>query len=251
MSMNVYSNVIMSRILFDAIDKSADLYGRERYFMDSNIQVIGNGLIRRELEQYNIHSDETEIKFIKPDPTSHICKYLKKNHLDNTDIDSIVLHCSIGAFGSEQETMIFDEVVGNFVPRFTWYYNRAMTHGSDPIKMCALIHGSCELHGYILREDFEWFCKVVNDGLDNKIFRREQGWDEVLNLFKETTGDVIVLSYTVTEEFPHASMISDEEDPDWFYDLSYEEQFNRCFDVLSKNEGLRISPDKFDTIYAS
>lgn len=130
--------------------------------------------------------------------------------------------------------------------------NTAYKLGSGPVKIAARIHGQCEIHCYIRNENKQWFAGIVESGLSCGLFRLSMGWRDVLDLLAQTKSD-IVLSYSVTEQFPNY-WISDwyglpEFVSDDFYERDYDAQWESCMAVLGKDKHLEIKPEGFDDYY--
>lgn len=101
--------------------------------------------------------------------------------------------------------------------------NTALKAGSDVVALAAKIHGWCEAHAYILGQDRKWCADLIDEGLDAGIYRRglwyhdlpneegerkwsDQGWGKVTELLRETDDGPVVLSYSVTDQFPNADI---------------------------------------------
>lgn len=236
----------MSRIYFTSIDKEAELYGRERFLMDSISKTIGNGILYRDL---HFSSRESRLKLLQSnDPYIH--KIISHNgNISADDMETIITLCSVPSFTGEERIKIYDPSFDIFIVPFGWYYNQAIKYGSDIVRLATLIHCSCEIHGYFKRDNYEFICKIIKDGISDKIFRDDVGWDKVLDLFETCKGDEIVMSYSVTDSFPSSYVMDlSENEEELFYNLPYEEQFKMCFQVV-KNKDMEIDKSSFDTIF--
>lgn len=135
--------------------------------------------------------------------------------------------------------------------------NTVMVAGSDVVKLMARFVGQAEIWPFIEAKDLPWFCGLIQKGLDQKIFRRGFGWEGVIERLSSCDSPV-VLSYSVTSQFPqplHAGLEYDddgEETPEieaW-YNLPYEERFLTCLQRLKQEkEWLQISPETHADYY--
>ena len=96
---------------------------------------------------------------------------------------------------------------------FSLQLNTAIALGSDALYLAARLHGQCEIHAYILPEDFHWFRTTVEDGIETGVLRPEtqgyEGWAGVIELMSGDCGP-IVTSYSVTDGFPPWNADADE-----------------------------------------
>ena len=115
---------------------------------------------------------------------------------------------------------------------FNLALNTAMVIGSPPIKLAARISGQCEVHCFVQNGNRQWISNIICQGLRTGIFRRDVGWNNVLDLLDES-GD-IVLSYNVC-------------DPFWFEDDELPKTWDELFEELKESGGgLELKPDDFD-----
>lgn len=107
--------------------------------------------------------------------------------------------------------------------------NTAMVIGSNPIKLAARISGQCEIHCFVQDSNRQWLSNITCEGLRSGIFRRDVGWNEVLDLL-DKSGDV-VLSYSACDPFYHDEL------PSW----------DKVFEELKESGGcLELKPDDFN-----
>ena len=108
--------------------------------------------------------------------------------------------------------------------------NTAMVIGSNPIKLAARISGQCEIHCFVQDKNRQWLSNIICQGLRTGVFRRDVGWNKVLDLL-DKSGD-IVLSYSVTDSF-------------WYEDSP--KSWDELFEELKGLGGcLELKPDDFD-----
>ncbi len=114
--------------------------------------------------------------------------------------------------------------------------NTALAVGSDPVRLAAKIHHTCEIHGYVQGFHRKWLAEVIEEGLEERVFRRSYlaakdreadlkilmgiemteeesrpvarsfGWDTVIELLKSSSRGAVVMSYSVCEGFPNSSV---------------------------------------------
>jgi len=104
--------------------------------------------------------------------------------------------------------MLRSSTIGSIAGRdlFDLQLNTAISMGSDPIKLAAYIHGTCEVFGYFEQKDFGWVIATINQGLTSGIYRYNQGWEDVISLLESNPSEV-VMSYSVTDSFPNAYLV--------------------------------------------
>lgn len=96
---------------------------------------------------------------------------------------------------------VFD---GQRIDGFAMCLNTLIATGSEVLALLARIHGQCEIHGYLEEGNRRWLSGIIQRGLEAKILRESQGWDEVSSLLRsiETHPGPVVMSYSVTDGFP-------------------------------------------------
>lgn len=106
--------------------------------------------------------------------------------------------------------------------------NTALVAGSDPVRLAAKVGGWCEFHCWVDGPDRGWLAGIIDDALDAGLYRRallvknhpadpsgrilSQGWEDVLDLLRESGDGPVVLSHSCTEWFPNHG-IADWEPP--------------------------------------
>ncbi len=111
--------------------------------------------------------------------------------------------------------------------------NTVLAVGSDPMRLVPKIHFTCESHGYVQGFHRKWLADVIEEGLEERVFRRgywdyadktaslrmtmgqelteEQrkpvfrsfGWDDVVTLLRASSKGPVVMSFSVCESFPN------------------------------------------------
>jgi hypothetical protein len=112
--------------------------------------------------------------------------------------------------------------------------NTVLAVGSDPARLNAKIHYTCESHGYVQGFHRKWLADVIQEGLDELVFRRGYwapkdlnadlktiigqptteeerkltfhsfGWDTVVDLLRASSKGPVVMSFSVTDGFPNS-----------------------------------------------
>lgn len=80
--------------------------------------------------------------------------------------------------------------------------NTALVAGSDPIRLAAKLHGWCELHCWVDGPHRAWLADVIDSGRQAGLYRPGMGWENVQVLLRATDTGPVVLSYSVTDQFP-------------------------------------------------
>lgn len=86
--------------------------------------------------------------------------------------------------------------------------NTAYVLGSDPIKLFVRI-SDC-LFPYIRKENFNWITEIINIGLQAGVYKRDNGWEDVIQLLENSQE---VVTYTSGfGYFPNPDFIGMDED---------------------------------------
>jgi hypothetical protein len=93
-------------------------------------------------------------------------------------------------------------IEGEKVDLFGSQLDTAIALGNDQLKFAARLHGQCEVHCYIEGQNREWLAGIIEQGLEQGIYRREQGWESVVSLLRNGCNSPVVLSYSVCDQFP-------------------------------------------------
>lgn len=141
---------------------------------------------------------------------------------------------------------------------FTVTLNTVFAIGGDPLKLIARIHGQCEVHCWVSGEHRAWLASIIERGRAVGLYRKECGWEAVVEMLRAHDDQPVVLSYSVCESFPNSNDVEPPEgtDPekaengDWFYDLTKDETWAIAFPALrDKGQGLQLSPDNWNDFY--
>lgn len=129
--------------------------------------------------------------------------------------------------------------------------NTAYILGSDPIKLAARIHGQCEIHCFVEGKNRKWFADLISNGIKRHIYSEDVGWENVLKFLESCDSNPVVLSYSVCEQFPNPVIANFKGDVDFdgFYDLSFEDQWDKSMVGLREEHGLEIKPENWDDFY--
>lgn len=139
--------------------------------------------------------------------------------------------------------------------------NTAYVLGSDPVKLCARLHGQCELHCYVEGPHRAWLADIMEAGRAINLLRADMGWEATIALLRARDDGPVVCSYSVCEGFPNAGIVVDaglwtwpvdadgERDWDAWYRLDADERWRLGLAALraEPNRGLEIRPDTWDT----
>lgn len=229
----------LSRIYFHTKKREVEVRGTERAYMNVLCGDITNAIFRPLITAYK--EPQRILNYIPKDSYLHSVSSINIKR----DFETFISVSDGYLLFKNQKVACFDLIL-----------NTALVVGSDPIKLYARIHGQCEIHCYILPNNFEWLSKIIQQGLNSNIFRGgirgyPTRWDDVLELLKNTKDSPIVLSYSVCDQFPNRFVAKWEDDcdgEDW-YKLSGEQQWELAFSELEKDKGLEITPENWDDFY--
>jgi hypothetical protein len=152
-------------------------------------------------------------------------------------------------------------------------YLNELTTKQPELKLIARLHSQCELHCYVESDDRNWLAGLITEALDRGLLRKTiyledrgpvpTGWLDVLELLHDGKDTPVVLSYSVSEEFPSLSLVRRYQTweptiPTWnpeeeWYDLPYQTQWQTAMAALRQknDEGswLRLQPGDWNTFY--
>lgn len=115
--------------------------------------------------------------------------------------------------------------------------NTALVAGSDPVALAAKINAWCHLHCWVDGPDRAWMADVIELGLQTGLYRAGEGWEApragddgpgVVPLLLERDDEPVVLSYSVDDAFPNASI------GDWM--PPWPQGVERRWDALSETQ---------------
>lgn len=183
----------MSQIRFHSVNKFVEVAGTERAYAALICRNIFLGL----MEYENIGK---YLKFFREDHPIHkdFVTAIKRNEYEL--INTIKKY-----FGSINTNII---VKGIEIPVWHLYLNTALRMGSNPVKLMARIHGSCEIHCFVEGENRNWLAGLIEDGIETNVLRfktnnMDNGWLNVADMLRDSDDDPVVLSYSVTDPFPN------------------------------------------------
>jgi hypothetical protein len=148
---------------------------------------------------------------------------------------------------------------------FTLQLNTAMAMGNDVVRLCARLHGQCELHAWVDGPNRAWLADLIERGLESGVLRRsmwyedydaggmkvsDEGWGPVVALLRKASDSPIVTSYSVCRQFPSPDLVDPppdaDDDEDWFYGATRGDRWARCMTALrAKDCGLELKPENW------
>lgn len=161
---------------------------------------------------------------------------------------------------------------------FTVALNTALALGNDVVKLCARLHGQCEIHCYVEGPHRAWLAGIIEQGRKIGLLRKDSGWEDVITLLRSRADEPVVCSYSVCEQFPNYGIVrregvwtaprvawdadfnerplepgeEGEEDTDAWYDKPKDEQWQLALIALRQQASARhleLTPDGWDTYY--
>lgn len=176
----------MSRIYFRTEDGVAEVRGSERAHMGvlcNNLMAAGIGPV------FDLSSQPHWMRKLLP-ADSYIAKLRYGDHLYESS-----LQVYLNVTGDL-------EIEGKHIDAWSIALNTALAIGNEPLKLCARLHGQCEIHAWVDGKNRAWLADVIESGRQRNLFRREQGWTGVVDLLRRSDKGEVVTSYSVTEDFP-------------------------------------------------
>ena len=247
----------MSRIYFHHPGGETTVSGSERAFMGCVCYDLTIGLM--DFTGFDLQNHA--IQYLLPEDNDY---YGKLGHF-NSDrfVTSMAVHNQLNlryAYDGEEPIE---------VSAWDIQLNTALALGSDPIKLCARLHGQCEVHAYVEGANRTWLADIMQNGRDKGILRENMGWEETIAMLRERDDQSVVTSYSVCDQFPNIDMMPqawqdevmkghrDEDDPDRniLYSerdkLSRQEIWDMSMETLRLHNAtgkLELTPDNWDVI---
>lgn len=219
----------MSRILFHSLHEDAEVSGRERAMMGCLVTDLMFAAIG---PLDDLTAPHWTRRLLPPD---HYC--LRETGPDYTR--ALRINWSVSY---SRVSMVVDEK-----PVEPWIValNTAMVIGSDPVRLCARLHGQCEIHCWIDGPNRAWLAGIIEDGRENGIFRSGMGWEDVIELLRSRADDPAVCSYSVTDQFPNPYIAKWPHEQDGWYALGDETKWSLAMAELRKDRDLELKPDNW------
>jgi hypothetical protein len=241
----------MGGIIFKSIDK--EVIVAERGVMARFCENLGIKTIMDKVNYDNLEETSKIIKFKEDD--SFVEEYFNKDEPGialrrNMDLDLKLRW--------DDDIKIYDEVLKEWSTPWLYFLNFAMRVGNPLIHIMARLHGQCEIHAYIKKNNFSWFKDIIQEGLDKKILRDKirvgkkeysTGWTELIEMLETTEGNEIVTSFTVCEEFPMIYLGLDDEESK--LDMEWDVLWGLAWEHISKDGLLEICPEQLNDFYFS
>lgn len=148
--------------------------------------------------------------------------------------------------------------------------NTVLALGSDPMKLAARFAGQSYSHCWIPGPDREWAAGLIEQGLLTDVFRAEilvtdpspvipedagtkrhkAGWDDVIQLLRETDRGPVVLSVSTGDDFPDPSDLGMSND-DWDAYMAQSDGNDQVWNLAegwltNHRQGHRICEAEFD-----
>lgn len=246
----------MSRVYFHSpSEPAAELRGSERAYLGCLAQNVAEGLLDlRSLDRIDRLRNLLH-------PTHHMARAdtAKPGWASKWAQDFGLAVGMVNSFGTR--VLHYD---GRDIPVFDLMLNSALAVGSDQIRLAARIHGGCENHGWVDGPDRAWLADIMQTGIDTGVYRTtlpyyrngeidsysDQGWNDVIALLRKRDDEPVVMSYSVTDQFPNRAVAGGTHGDDW-YELTDTERWAKAMGPLRANEtgewGGQLRPDVFAT----
>lgn len=228
----------MSRIYFHSQHGDAEVSGAERGWMSHLCNQLLDLALGVDLSAWD---EPHPLRRLLP-PDHYVTRYQGAQF---TSMLKTALHCDL-------KLRYQDE----WIDSFTLSLNTAMACGGDALRLCARLHGQCEIHAYVEGPNRAWLAEIIEGGMESGILRRQvrdypTGWESVTRLLRERDDAPVVTSYSVTDSFPNAGVAGWEGDGDAWYDLPEAEQWRRALDGLRDDVGytLELKPENWATYH--
>lgn len=144
--------------------------------------------------------------------------------------------------------------------------NTALDTGNEQICFLTKFHAQSEIHARVAGEHRDWLAGVIERAIENKLVRPEvphglrpgetfsTGWRELVEALRRTAEHPVVMSYSVTEQFPSPHLWrGDADNPvpkdrpgrvEAFYDHSIVKQWDLCMPAI---RDMQMTPENLCT----
>lgn len=176
----------MSRVYFHTPSGDAELLGSERAWASSIVENLSTGIVTP-------HFGEQRDRMLELIPQDH---YLRAVPVDNPGWER--------SFQTAWRVELDLEWRGQKLDAWTFSLNTALTLGNDQVRFLARLHAQCEIHGWVAGPHRRWLADIIDRGRELGLYRSGVGWEAVATLLRERDDEPVVMSYSVTEQFPNA-----------------------------------------------
>lgn len=221
----------MSRVYFHMLDGTVEVHGSERHRAAQLVEGIGASILARYVEDLGL-----DRAYERPG--------------------------MIRAYFSMAEKPL--TVAGHGINGWNLLLNTALDTGNEAICFLTKFHAQCEIHAWIAGEHRAWLAGVIEKAIELKLVRPEvphkpdqpfsTGWRELVVALRKNDANPVVMSYSVTSQFPnHRLWQGDADNPipeaseeraEAFYDHSIQKQWDLCMPAI---RDLQMTPENLCT----
>ena len=150
----------------------------------------------------------------------------------------------------EMYLSVSDDKFFNKIPIWLLWLNTACLIGNDAIKLAARIYGQCECHCWVRGENKKWLAAIIEKALATHLYRRNSGWEDVVELLNQENDSPVVLSYSVCDSFPNATVAGWGDKWEKFEQLEDSEKWLLAVvNIEESGQGLELAPQTWDDFY--
>ena len=143
----------------------------------------------------------------------------------------------------EMYLSVSDDKFFNKIPIWLLWLNTACLIGNDAIKLAARIYGQCECHCWVRGENKKWLAAIIEKALATHLYRRNSSWEDVVELLNQENDSPVVLSYSVCDSFPNATVAGWGDKWEKFEQLEDSEKWLLAVvNIEESGQGLELSP---------
>jgi hypothetical protein len=226
----------MSRIYFHSPSDTEEIYGRERAWMGCFLEDLARGLT---VSRFNC---------------TDLARFLPKdawplNELNEANGSAVRFAGALELWmrgGAPSESWV---VGGQRYDCWQMTLNTCMAVGNDATKLCARLHGQCEIHAYVEGPNRAWLAGVVREGIRCGLMRdggneKERGqWSRLADWLEQRKDEPVVTSYSVCEGFPNPGVAGNVDEDGW-HATPPQSRWDTAMARLRENDGgLEIKPE--------
>lgn len=221
----------MSRVYFHMLDGTVEVHGSERHRAAQLVEGIGASILSRYVEQLGLDRSYEQPGMLRA-------------HFSMLD----------GRI----------KVAGREINGWQLLLNTALDTGNEAICFLTKFHAQSEIHAWVAGEHRAWLAGVIEQAIELKIVRPEvphkpgepfsTGWRELIAALRRTDANPVVMSYSVTAQFPNYQLWNGDEDnpipedaserSEAFYDHTLSKQWDLCMPAI---RDLQMTPENLCT----
>lgn len=177
----------MSRIYFHSPNGETEVLGAERAYLGKATHDASIGLLLGAISPWQLRRALAR-------------KSVAREAVGPHGVNERMLSLALGTFGDDEPAFVVD---GKPVDHWQLLLNTLIQHGGDGMRLAARIHAQCEIHCYVEGPNRAWLSDLIAESRREGLLRADMGWESVAELLDSRADEPVVMSYSVTDQFPN------------------------------------------------